>query len=389
MSGRVRPLELHPGSVRTGHDLRNALMPLLLHLDLLDLHTSGPARVDAATITSIVENVQRLANGLLLRTTAPTDVGIAESVRLRQWWHEVGELVAAPLPVDCALSVRLPESLPAVRAEPSVLAHVLLHLIISVRLSLGALGTPRHVQIVGRRTTRGVSLSIRDGSDRAIPLRPDTASEFVEHWGLSLANSLLQRSGGTLSGYSSAARGTHVTLRLALAANAADTADVGVADDELPDVRTASQEQSTLFSMPREFVSAVDEPMRILIVDDNAALTGALALRFGLEDDIISLPPLHALQNSVAQIVAHAPTIVLLDLNLPRDERPIDVIRALQAVHPSPRVVVLTGNPSPEAVEVTRAAGASGFIAKGVSPDRLIASLRRVAAGEFVLALDG
>ncbi len=128
---------------------------------------------------------------------------------------------------------------------------------------------------------------------------------------------------------------------------------------------------------------------RVLLIDDSIALTAALALRFAIDDRFDCLPPLHSLDDALTRITALEPALVVLDLNLPGAARPLDLVRALRAQQSSVQVVILTGNPSTATVEAARDSGAAGFIAKGISSDRLIAALARVGAGEFVLELDG
>ena len=368
------------------HELRNALMPLLLHLDLLDLRASSAATGDQTRLAAIVENVQRLANGLLLRARTHSARESLETVRLQRWWSEVGELIRSPLPATCMLAVRLPKSLPAVRIEPGVFAQVLLHLMVSVRLSLAADG-PYQVEITGRRTAHGVTLSIRDGLGLARHARPSTQSEVAQHWGLSLSNTLLKYSGAELSGYSNAGRGTHVMLHLLGATELLGTLPHDEPEERASTAGPPAMELPYASSLKHETATLAAAPMRVLIIDDNIALTSALALRLALETDIDCLPPIHELRDSVAQVLMSAPSIVLLDLNLPGNERPIDVIRGLRERGSPARVVVLTGNPSLDAATETRNAGAAGFIAKGLSPETLIASLHRVARGEYVLEL--
>jgi DNA-binding NarL/FixJ family response regulator len=127
----------------------------------------------------------------------------------------------------------------------------------------------------------------------------------------------------------------------------------------------------------------------VLIVDDNTALISALALRLAMHGEFECFPALQVLRDPVEHIAALHPAIVLLDLNLPGTERSIDVIRALRSRTPDIRVIVLTGNPSPQAIRDAREAGAVGFVAKGVHPDRLLTVMRQASADEFMLELDG
>lgn len=108
-----------------GHDMRNAVMPLLLHLDMLDLISVSRKPVPGLDLAQVVENLQRLANGLLLRTTDQNSSPSPLRVHLYSWWEDIGDLIRNTLPRACALRVKLAPDLPLVLAEPAVLAQVM------------------------------------------------------------------------------------------------------------------------------------------------------------------------------------------------------------------------------------------------------------------------
>jgi CheY-like chemotaxis protein len=247
--------------------------------------------------------------------------------------------------------------------------------------------------MTARRTRRGVNITIRNGAGRAASSATASSVALVPQWGISLAKTLLERSGAELSGYSTVGHGTHLTLRLPAtppstsATNRQSTA-ARTAARTAPQRAGAIPDRRTPLPEP-DGVVTVRNTTSVLIVDDNTALTSALALRLAMDGGFDCLPAMQELRNAVEHILSLQPTIVLLDLNLPGTERSIDVIRALRTRAPNIRVIVLTGNPSPHLIRAARDAGAVGFVAKGVHPDRLLAVMRRAAADEFVLELDG
>ena len=366
-----------------GHDMRNAIMPMLLHLDLLDRAADTSVPSPGLDTRHLVENLQRLANGLLLRTTESGSAPPASALHLHAWWDDVGDLIRTTLPRACTLQVNIAPTLPQVLAQPAVLAQVMLHLLVNVHLALDA-DSDGMVSITAARSRRGISLLVQDEPVRSAPASGD-AARLTATWGMALARTLLQRSGGDITGHSVIGHGTHVTIHLRAAPPGGDEAQSPAPGR--PFVRSARSASPSPPTAVRRTGTAPDT-VSVLCIDDNAALTAALALRLGMDDRFEFLPPLHSLDDSIARITALAPSVVLLDLNLPGVERPLDVIRALREGGTGTRVLVLTGNPSTEAVRATRDAGAHGFIAKGVSPDRLVAALLRVGDGEFVLELD-
>jgi CheY-like chemotaxis protein len=248
---------------------------------------------------------------------------------------------------------------------------------------------PHTVNIVARQTLRSVSLTLSDGSGSAEARAKARDAAMARHWGMSLARTLLQRSGGDLSGYSAIGFGTLITIRLPAAPTSATPQNRS--DGEVRTMaRRPLQSPDRVSEDPKALPTAASvEKMSVLIVDDNTALTGALAMRLAMDGGFECLPAMHELCSAVEQITAQQPAIVLLDLNLPGTEGPLDVIRGLRTSAPDTRVIVLTGNPSDEAVRGARDAGAVGFVAKGVGAERLLNVMSRATPENFMLELDG
>jgi DNA-binding NarL/FixJ family response regulator len=89
----------------------------------------------------------------------------------------------------------------------------------------------------------------------------------------------------------------------------------------------------------------------------------------------------------VAQAVrvatATRPDVVLLDLHLP-DGSGVEVARALSALDPPPRVLVLSASGERQDVLDALTAGATGYLVKSASSAELLDAVRRVAAGDAV-----
>ena len=83
---------------------------------------------------------------------------------------------------------------------------------------------------------------------------------------------------------------------------------------------------------------------------------------------------------AIEMFQAERPDVVLLDLRLP-DQSGIEVLRALLAIDPSTRVVMLTSAQGDASVYEAISAGACGYLLKGIEGGALAEQLRRVAAG--------
>jgi len=123
---------------------------------------------------------------------------------------------------------------------------------------------------------------------------------------------------------------------------------------------------------------------KIIIVDDAAAVRGMLRALlieegFNVVGDFASGG--HLLK-SVAQL---HPDIVCLDYNLP-DINGLDLLKELHEAHPAVAVVMITGSTDSGLEKAAAAAGASGFIHKPFSPDRIVKELRQILHVRRLLA---
>ena len=130
----------------------------------------------------------------------------------------------------------------------------------------------------------------------------------------------------------------------------------------------------------RSIVSRV----RVVIADDHAAIRAGLRLVLdgALDIEVVG----EAADGAVAirQAAALTPDVVLMDIRMPGT----DGIAATKAITAAglAEVLVLTTFDIDEYVFGALRAGAGGFLLKTVEPHELVAAVRRVAAGDGVLA---
>lgn len=79
-----------------------------------------------------------------------------------------------------------------------------------------------------------------------------------------------------------------------------------------------------------------------------------------------------------------APDVLLLDLGLPRMSG-IDVTRAVKASHPSVEILIFTIFDEEDKVLEAVKAGASGYLLKGATVDKIIEAIKEVSAGGTVI----
>jgi len=121
------------------------------------------------------------------------------------------------------------------------------------------------------------------------------------------------------------------------------------------------------------------DPLKVLIVDDHPMVREGLAGIFARHN--ISVTGLAANgQTAIEMFRTERPDVVLLALRLP-DRSGMEVLRALLAIDPLTRVVILTSAQGDASVHEAISAGACGYLLKGIEGGALAEQLRRVAAG--------
>lgn len=122
-------------------------------------------------------------------------------------------------------------------------------------------------------------------------------------------------------------------------------------------------------------------PVRVVIVDDDALVRQGLRLILGGRGPV-EIVGEAADGDEVEDVVArHRPDVVLMDIRMPRVDG-ITATRRLRASPHAPHVLVLTTFDTDDDVLDALRAGAAGFLLKATEPERMIAAVLAVAAGE-------
>ncbi|SCG61315.1 two component transcriptional regulator, LuxR family [Micromonospora humi] len=129
----------------------------------------------------------------------------------------------------------------------------------------------------------------------------------------------------------------------------------------------------------------MSDPLRVLIVDDDPLVRGALSMILGGVPDLTVVGEAADGSEVPAAVAAHAPDVVLMDIRMPRVDG-LAATEALRAAADPPEVLVLTTFDADEQVLRALRAGASGFLLKDTPPAEIVAAVRRVAAGEATLS---
>ncbi len=118
--------------------------------------------------------------------------------------------------------------------------------------------------------------------------------------------------------------------------------------------------------------------MRVLVVDDHPAFRRALTSALRLVKSIEVAGEAGGGVAATQQARALHPDLVIMDLSMPD----LDGIAAMREIHlarPKLPIVILTAHADPGVEREAREAGASGFLAKGVSLEDLVIVLHEAA----------
>lgn len=127
-----------------------------------------------------------------------------------------------------------------------------------------------------------------------------------------------------------------------------------------------------------------DRRIRVLCVDDNPLVADAVTTRLRLAGGFECLGHLPDATTMQAEVARLRPDVVLMDLDMPGAE-PFEIMRMLSATHPDTRVLVLSGHVRRDLLDRAIEFGAWGYLSKNDDAETLVAAIRSVAAGEFVL----
>jgi DNA-binding NarL/FixJ family response regulator len=125
--------------------------------------------------------------------------------------------------------------------------------------------------------------------------------------------------------------------------------------------------------------------IRVLVVDDEGLVRAGLRTILSSAEDIDVVAEAGDGHEAVEAVRRHRPDVVLMDVRMPRMDG-LAATRAVTALSPAPRVVVLTTFDLDDYVFRALREGAAGFLLKDTPPRRIIEAVRVVAAGEGMLS---
>jgi DNA-binding NarL/FixJ family response regulator len=123
-----------------------------------------------------------------------------------------------------------------------------------------------------------------------------------------------------------------------------------------------------------------DQPLRIVIADDQASVREGLVLLLGGLPDIEVAGAAADGEQALALVAEHHPDAILLDLHMPVLDG-IGATRRLVAEHPGTAIVVLTTYVDDESVLEALRAGARSYLTKDADRTEIATALRAAVSG--------
>ena len=120
--------------------------------------------------------------------------------------------------------------------------------------------------------------------------------------------------------------------------------------------------------------------MTVLVVDDHPIMRLGIAGIINTQSDMRVCAEAGSGEEAVEMFHRHRPDITLMDLRLPGMSG-LAALRAIRQLEPHARCIILTTYEGDEDIHQAIAAGALGYLIKGMSHETLVDALRKVRAG--------
>ena len=125
-------------------------------------------------------------------------------------------------------------------------------------------------------------------------------------------------------------------------------------------------------------------PINMMIVDDHPIMRVGIEAILNAQPDFRVVAQAGTSAEAIRLFAAHSPDLTLMDLRLP-DRSGVDTIREIRKTSPHAKIIVLTTYEGDEDIHQALAAGALGYLIKGMPHETLIKALYRVHGGSRFL----
>jgi EAL domain-containing protein (putative c-di-GMP-specific phosphodiesterase class I) len=133
--------------------------------------------------------------------------------------------------------------------------------------------------------------------------------------------------------------------------------------------------------------SPADEPITVLIADDEPSLRDALTELFEHEERVVLVGSAGDADEAISLARTRRPDVAILDVSMPAGGGP-RAAREIMRLSPATRVIALSAFEDKRTVLEMLRAGAVGYLVKGAAADQIIGSIAKVVDGGASLSAE-
>jgi DNA-binding NarL/FixJ family response regulator len=137
--------------------------------------------------------------------------------------------------------------------------------------------------------------------------------------------------------------------------------------------------------MTAEQAKAIEDRIRVLVVDDHALFRRGLQMVLEGEDDIEVVGEAGDGAEAIQKAEDTAPDVVLMDVRMPKRSG-IEATRVIKDTIPSAKILMLTISDEEADLYEAIKAGASGYLLKEISIDEVAGAVRQVYMGQSLIS---
>jgi len=138
-------------------------------------------------------------------------------------------------------------------------------------------------------------------------------------------------------------------------------------------------------ALPSAEPDATDEPIRLLVVDDQELFRRGLTMVLSGEPGLALVGEAADGEAALEMVVRSAPDVVLLDVRMPKMSG-IAACVAIKGAAPTTRIIMLTASDDEADLYDAIKSGASGYLLKDSSIDEVAQAVRLVADGQSLIS---
>lgn len=125
----------------------------------------------------------------------------------------------------------------------------------------------------------------------------------------------------------------------------------------------------------------MDEPLRIVLVDDHPMFRAGVAASLAVDPAVQVVAEAETGEQALELIARLQPDLVLLDISLPGIDG-IELVGQIAVRFPAVRTLMLTASDNQDSLMAALKSGAHGYVLKGIAARDLRSIVQRVATGE-------